>query len=87
MMKLFEKSKKGNEKLLIVKSCLSIRLWSRSLCLIQHDFDFFKRHLCEFTKPNQGSGKLKEVHVCQFSSVRFIYDMVILESSCKISIV
>jgi hypothetical protein len=40
-----------------------------------------------FTKPDQGSGKLKEVHVCQFSYVRFIYDMVIWESSCRLSFV
>ena len=40
-----------------------------------------------FTNTDQGFGKLKKVYVCQFSSVRFIYDMVLWESSCRLSFV
>jgi hypothetical protein len=40
-----------------------------------------------FNKPDQDSSKLKRVHVCQFSSIHFIYYIVILESLCRLSFV
>jgi hypothetical protein len=78
-MKLFKQIKRERNGC-IQSRVVFLFVMVQSLCFIQRGLDCIRRHLGEFYQARSGfwQGK-KVIPVCQSTSVRFIYDMVILE--------